>query len=45
MILNGLLERIAEANKTVFEQQGNRRLTPGSLVQTTKGTTFLRLRV
>lgn len=35
MILNGLLERIAEANKTVFEQQGNRRLTPGSLVQTT----------
>ena len=31
MLLKGLLERIAKANKNVFE--GYRRLTPGSLNQ------------
>lgn len=33
LFFKGLLERIAEANKLVFKQQGNERLTPGSLYQ------------
>ncbi|NLZ93317.1 MAG: hypothetical protein GX922_04775 [Firmicutes bacterium] len=31
MVILRLLERIADANKEVFQLQGNRRLTPSSL--------------